>query len=74
MLFTRVKIKKGRRLEMLDAKKWIDRWDRWTTAITFAEAGQREMALEALNEKPREKRRARRVRKRAEQRPVLRVQ
>lgn len=59
---------------MLDTKKWIDRFDRWTTAFTFAEAGQREMALEVLKGKPERKRLARRVRKQAEQRPVLRVQ
>jgi hypothetical protein len=59
---------------MFDIKNWINRFDRWMIAITFAEAGQREMALDALGEKPKKRRRtASRVRKNAEQRPVLRA-
>lgn len=58
---------------MFDTKKWVDRFDRWMVAITFAEAGQREMALDFLNEKPRKKRVVSRSGKHVEQRPVLRV-
>lgn len=59
---------------MFKTRKWMERFDRWMVAVTFAEAGQREMALDALNEKPaRRQRNARRVRNNAEQRPVLRV-
>jgi predicted ATPase len=58
---------------MFNAKKWIDALDRWMIAITFAEAGQREMALNVLNEKPKKKRVVTRARKHVEQRPVLRM-
>jgi hypothetical protein len=58
---------------MFQNKKWMKVLDRWMIAITFAEADQREMALDALNEKPKKKRAAMRVRKNAEQRPVLRA-
>lgn len=58
---------------MFNAKKWIDKFDRWMIAITFAEAGDRERALNVLNERPRKKRVVSRTRKHVEQRPVLRV-
>ena len=58
---------------MFNAKKWIDTLDRWMVAITFAEAGEREMALSVLNEKSRKKRVVSRTRKHVEQRPVLRM-
>lgn len=58
---------------MSNIKKWIDKFDNWMIAITFAEAGEREMALNALNEKPRKKRVVSRARKQVEQRPVLRA-
>jgi hypothetical protein len=58
---------------MFNAKKWIDTLDRWMIAITFAEAGRREMALSVLNEKPKKKRVTSRTRKHVEQRPVLRM-
>jgi hypothetical protein len=61
-------------LEMFDARRWMDRLERLMIAITFAEAGQREMALGILNEKPKKRRwNANRAKKNAEQRPVLRV-
>ena len=59
--------------EMSGAKKWIDRLDRWMIAITFAEAGEKEMALDALNEKPKKRRVGFRIRRHTEQRPVLRA-
>ena len=58
---------------MFKTKKWVDRFERWMIAITFAEADQREMALNFLNEKPRKKRVVSRAGKHIEQRPVLRV-
>jgi hypothetical protein len=42
-------------------------------AITFAEAGEREMALDVLDKKPKKKRAVSRVGKHIEQRPVLRM-
>ncbi len=59
---------------MFNARRWMDRFDRLMIAITFAEAGQREIALDILSEKPKKRRRtALRVKKNAEQRPVLRA-
>ena len=58
---------------MFNTKKWIEKFDRWMIAITFAEAGEREMALNFLNEKPRKKRVVSRAGKHTEQRPVLRM-
>jgi hypothetical protein len=59
---------------MFNTRRWMERFDRWMIAVTFAEAGQREMALEALHEKPeRRQRTVQRVKKNAEQRPVLRA-
>jgi hypothetical protein len=58
---------------MFHNRKWMDTVDRWMMAITFAQAGQREMALSALNEGRKKKRVGSRVRKHAGQRPVLRA-
>jgi hypothetical protein len=58
---------------MFNTKKWIDKIDRWMIAITFAEAGEREMALDVLDKKPKKKRAVSRVGKHIEQRPVLRM-
>lgn len=58
---------------MFPVKKWIDTFDSWMIAVTYAEAGEREMALSALHKKPKKKSIASRVRKHKEQRPVLRA-
>lgn len=61
---------------MFDIKARINRFDRWMMAATFAEAGERETALEMMNQLPRKKNRKRvkyRVMKREEQGPVLRA-
>lgn len=58
---------------MFRLRERINRFDRLMMAITFAEAGERETALKVMNRKPRTKRTGLRVRKRAVQRPVLRV-
>lgn len=58
---------------MFRLRERINRFDRLMMAITFAEAGERETALKVMNRKQRTKRTGLRVRKRAVQRPVLRV-
>jgi hypothetical protein len=61
---------------MSKIKDKILKLDQWMVAITFAEAGEREMALEVMNEKPRKKHHRRvydRVRKTEDNRPVLRA-
>ncbi|MBW1740435.1 MAG: hypothetical protein JRJ42_04770 [Deltaproteobacteria bacterium] len=58
---------------MFSPKRWINKFDRWMMAITFAEAGEQKMALDIMNEKPRKKRVGLKVRQRSEQRPVLRA-
>ena len=50
----------------------LNLWDRIMTAITFAEAGEAETAIEFLEKKTNEKRPETRIRKN-EQRPELRV-
>jgi hypothetical protein len=50
----------------------LNLWDRFLAAITFAEAGEAETAIEMLNKEHKEKRPEARVRK-SEQRPELRV-
>jgi hypothetical protein len=72
-LSRRVKIKKRRKWKMFDIKKWVDRLDSLMIAITFAEAGQREMAMDFLKKKRKKKRLVSKAEKHAEQRPVLRV-
>ena len=60
---------------MFNLKNIIYKFERLMTAVTFAEAGQRATALEIMHEKPanRSKHKAEKVRKRIDQRPVLRA-
>lgn len=58
---------------MFNTKQWIKRFDRWMMAVTFAEAGEREMTLDALHQKSKKKRLVSGEKKRIEHRPVLRV-
>ncbi len=58
---------------MFHIRRWVDIFDSWMIAITYAEAGEREMALSALHKKPKRKAHVRRAKKHAEQRPVLRA-
>ena len=58
---------------MIFSKSRLTKFDRWMMAITFAEAGEQEMALEMMNQKPKKKRLRYRVKKHAEERPVLRA-
>ena len=50
----------------------LNLWDRIMAAITFAEAGEANTAIEMLDQKTREKRPESRIRK-SEKRPELRV-
>ena len=52
--------------------KKLNLWDRIMTAITFAEAGEAETAVQLLDKKTNEQRQETRIRK-TEQRPELRV-
>ena len=60
---------------MFKLKKVIDNLEKMMTAAAFAEADQRDMALEIMNEKPaaRNQRKTEKARKRVDQRPVLRA-
>jgi hypothetical protein len=60
---------------MFNLKNIIYKFERLMTAVTFAEAGQRDTALEIMHEKPvnRSKHKAEKVSKRIDQRPVLRA-
>jgi len=60
---------------MFNLKNLIDKFERLMTAVTFAEAGQRDTAYKIMNEKPvnRSKRNAEKIRNRIDQRPVLRA-
>jgi cell fate (sporulation/competence/biofilm development) regulator YmcA (YheA/YmcA/DUF963 family) len=60
---------------MFSLKNIIYKFERLMTAVTFAEAGQKDTALEIMKERPakRSKRKAEKVRNRIDQRPVLRV-
>ena len=61
---------------MSKIKDRILRLDQWMVAITFAEAGERETALEVMNQTSRKQNRKRvqnRVRKTEDNRPVLRA-
>ena len=58
---------------MFNLKNIIYKFERLMTAVTFAEAGETDSALEIMKEKPinRNKRKASKVRTRIDQRPVL---
>ena len=60
---------------MFNLKNIIYKFEKLMTAVTFAEAGQRDTALEIMNEKPfsRSKRNAEKIKNRINQRPVLRA-
>jgi hypothetical protein len=60
---------------MFNLKSLIYKFEKLMTAVTFAEAGQRDTALEIMNERPVNisKRKAEKVRNRIDQRPVLRA-
>jgi len=61
---------------MFNLKSIIDKFERLMTAVTFAEAGQRETALKFMNEKPvnrSSKRKSEKAKNRIDQRPVLRA-
>ncbi len=60
---------------MFNLKNIIYKFERLLTAVTFAEAGETDSALEIMKEKPvnRSKRKATKIRKRIDQRPVLRA-
>jgi hypothetical protein len=60
---------------MFNLKNIIYKFEKLMTAVTFAEVGQRDTALEIMNEKPVNisKRKAEKVRNRIDQRPVLRA-
>jgi hypothetical protein len=60
---------------MFNLKNIIYKFEKLMTAVTFAEAGQKDTALEIMNEKPvnRSKRRSEKPTNRIDQRPVLRA-
>lgn len=60
---------------MFNLKSIVYKFEKLMTAVTFAEAGQKDTALEIMNEKPanRSKRQTEKIRKRIDQRPVLRA-
>ena len=60
---------------MFNLKNLIYKFEKLMTAVTFAEAGQKDTALEIMNERPvnRSKRKTDKVRNRIDQRPVLRA-
>jgi hypothetical protein len=61
---------------MFNLKNVIHKFEKLMTAVTFAEAGQRDTALKFLNEKPvnrSRQRKSERTKKRIDQRPVLRA-
>ena len=60
---------------MFNLKSITYKFERLMTAVTFAEAGQSDAALEIMKERPvnRSKRNAEKVRNRIDQRPVLRA-
>jgi hypothetical protein len=61
--------------KMFNLKNIIYKFEKLMTAVTFAEAGQRDTAYKIMNEKPvnRSKRNTEKVRNRIDQRPVLRA-
>jgi hypothetical protein len=61
---------------MFNLKNIIYKFERLMTAVTFAEAGQRDTALKFMNEKPvnhSRPRKSEQAKKRIDQRPVLRA-
>ncbi|MEJ2284283.1 MAG: hypothetical protein P8X85_11890 [Desulfobacterales bacterium] len=60
---------------MQNMKKFIDTFERFMVAVTFAEAGDQKTALKIMKEKPanRPKRAGIYVRKHVDRRPVLRA-
>ena len=60
---------------MFNLKNIIYKFERLMTAVTFAEAAQRDTALEIMHEKPanRSKNKSEKVSNRVDQRPVLRA-
>ena len=60
---------------MFNLRSVIYKFEKLMTAVTFAEAGQGDTALEILSERPvnKSKRNAEKIRKRIDQRPVLRA-
>ena len=60
-------------VEMFLTGNRINKFDQLMMAITFAEAGEREMALSIITRKKKKKRSGLKVRRRVEQRPVLRA-
>jgi hypothetical protein len=60
---------------MFTLKNIIYKFEKLMTAVTFAEAGQKETAVEIMNEKPanRSKRQSEKAKNRIDQRPVLRA-
>jgi hypothetical protein len=63
------------KISMLSLNKWIDTVERIMTAVTFAEAGDHITALKIMQDKPANRRKLEKmkVRKRVDQRPVLRA-
>jgi hypothetical protein len=63
-------------IKMLGLKNRINWFDRWLTAVTFAEAGEPQTALEMRDRRPAQKKRRRKVnqpRDHHHDRPVLRA-
>ena len=59
---------------MLNLKSLIYKFEKMMTAVTFAEAGQRDTASEIMNEKPANRiQRREKAKNRIDQRPVLRA-
>jgi hypothetical protein len=60
---------------MFSLKNVIYKFEKLMTAATFAEAGQQDTALEIMKERPagRSSRKTEKVKKRIDQRPVLRA-
>jgi hypothetical protein len=61
---------------MFNLKNLIYKFERLMTAVTFAEAGQRDTALKFMNEKPvnrSSQRKSEKAKNRVDQRPVLRA-
>ena len=61
---------------MFNLKDRINRFDRLMAAITFAEAGERETALEEMGKKPKKEKQKRigsRIKRRENRRPDMRM-
>ena len=64
-------------LNMIELKSILNKFDRLMLAVTFAEAGDQQTALNIMNQRPwrkRHKRPSSRKRRRAEDRPALGAQ